>query len=64
MSTITEVFMICDAYEGGMGQGLQRSRGINPYDPLSKLHEAYQIGYELGLQRSEPPPTKAGVVQS
>lgn len=49
---ITEVFMICDAYESGMGHGLERDGLINPYDKLSKLHEAYQIGYDLGVERS------------
>lgn len=52
MSGFTEVFMICDAYESGMGHGLERDGLVNPYDKLSKTHEAYQIGYELGVQRS------------
>lgn len=53
---ISEVFMICDAYESGIGHGLQRDGLINPYDKMSKLHEAYKIGYELGVQRTAQQP--------
>lgn len=50
--TISEVFMICDAYENGIGQGLEGSQYLNPYDSISKLHEAYKIGFDLGVERT------------
>lgn len=49
---ISEVFMICDAYESGMGHGLQRDGLPNPYTPLGTLWEAYAIGYDLGSERA------------
>jgi hypothetical protein len=49
----SKIFMICDAYESGFGHGLQEDghNGLdNPYgDP--DHNEAYQIGYQAGLER-------------
>ena len=48
----TEVFMICDAYESGMGKGLDGSKHkTSPFEKGSDLEEAYTIGYELGDRR-------------
>lgn len=52
----SKILMICDAYESGIGHGLQRD-GLDlsktPHgDP--ECGDAYQIGYELGFERSKP----------
>lgn len=51
---ISRVFMICDAYESGMGHGLKmsiHSRGQDLFeDP--ELIEAYNTGYKLGFERA------------
>ena len=50
---ISRVFMICDAYESGIGHGLEEdgfSRGEDYYDD-PELAEAYTIGYEEGQDR-------------
>jgi len=51
---ITDVFMVCNAYESGVGQGMKRSGYKNPYQPGSDEHEAWKIGYDFGVERSEP----------
>jgi len=50
-----DIFGICDAYESGIGHGLQQD-GLDlsrtPHgDP--EHGEAYQIGYELGVERAQ-----------
>ena len=50
--TISRVFMICDAYESGMGKGLKRKPRMRNIFGNPEHEEAYQIGYELGFERS------------
>lgn len=54
-----EVLAICDAYESGMGKGLQASTFENPYDPVNDPHayRAYGHGYDEGVKRraAQPP---------
>lgn len=50
---ITEVYMICNAYESGIGHGLQRDGVCNPKNPGSKEYEAWKIGYAEGIDRSK-----------
>lgn len=50
-----EILAICDAYESGIGHGLQRdghSSGAIWSDP--ECGQAYELGYAEGLGRSEP----------
>ena len=49
---MTEVFMICDAYESGVGKGLQNSKfKSGPFEEGSDEQEAYAIGYKLGHKK-------------
>lgn len=52
---ISRVFMICDAYESGMGHGLQQDGHYNGslYFSDPECAEAYTIGYELGAERAK-----------
>lgn len=45
-------FRICDAYESGLGRGLQRDNATNPYT-LAAERAAYDFGYRNGQARSE-----------
>lgn len=52
---VSKVYMICDAYESGVGHGLQgdghdNSKG-NLFGDNKDLNEAYCIGYKLGDER-------------
>lgn len=49
----SKVFMICTAYESGIGQGLQGRTLTNPYASGTDEHEAWEIGHKLGMQRFE-----------
>lgn len=52
---VSDVYMICDAYESGVGWGKSGRAGCNPY-PISggninaQCHEAWNHGYEFGLE--------------
>jgi hypothetical protein len=48
---ISPVFIVCNAYESGVGHGLQRDGAVNPYTPLTNEWEAYAIGYDEGAKR-------------
>lgn len=59
---VTHVYMICVAYEAGVGKGIDARDTDNPYptggDPINRqCHEAWQHGYDRGeyirLQRKE-----------
>lgn len=56
---ITPVFELCNAYESGIGHGLQKDDAVNPYPPRTQNAEAYQIGYEEGARRASLPPSAA-----
>lgn len=45
---ISKVFMICVAYEQGVGKGQANSMDRNPYRDGSEEHEAWGYGYEEG----------------
>ena len=47
-----QLIIICDAYESGVGKGMDRRDCINPYSDNSVQHRAWQLGYEQGLDRS------------
>lgn len=49
---VSKVYMICFAYEQGMGSGLKRNGVSNPYKPSSDEHEAWGIGYSEGEKRA------------
>lgn len=53
---ITPVFQICVAYESGIGHGLKASACSNPYAVGTDEREAWQHGYDLGLERGEATP--------
>jgi len=48
---ISEVFMVCDAYESGVGKGLRASKHANPWKEGTEEQEAYKIGYEFGMRK-------------
>lgn len=50
---VSKVYMICNAYESGMGHGLQQDRVSNPYVPRSDESEAWQYGYDEGDDRAK-----------
>lgn len=52
MPSVSQVFMICDAYESGMGHGLQRDGHCLAVFTNPEHTEAYRIGYELGEKRA------------
>jgi len=43
---ISKVYMICNAYESGVGHGVQDDGLENPHVPDSDEYEAYDIGYK------------------
>lgn len=47
---VSEVFMICDAYESGVGKGLEGREEFRkaPYKEGTPEAEAYETGYEFG----------------
>lgn len=45
---VSRVFMICNAYESGVGHGRKKDGLPNPYPNKSEEHEAYEIGYKCG----------------
>ena len=48
--TVSKIFMICNAYESGVGHGMKNDGLENPYIPGSDEHEAYDIGYQEGVE--------------
>lgn len=48
---ITKVFRICDAYESGIGTGLDGCNLRNPYIEGTDEYEAWDIGYTEGNRR-------------
>jgi len=54
---VSRVYMICHAYEAGVGKGRDGQDVPNPYPtnaPLSaELHEAWGYGYDEGRQQAE-----------
>jgi adenylosuccinate synthase len=48
---ITKVFMICCAYESGVGHGFEMDGLPNPYLPNTDEHEAYEYGYSEGIDK-------------
>ncbi len=48
--SISKVFMICDAYESGVGHGFGGNNKGNPYPTGTDDYEAYGYGYERGLE--------------
>lgn len=49
---VDDIFKICDAYESGMGHGLEVDNLPNPYSIESDEYKAYEYGYNLGKERS------------
>lgn len=59
---LTSVAQICEAYEAGIGQGLQDRKGLaNPYTKGSDEAEAWSIGYREGLSRHQQMMLMAGM---
>lgn len=55
----TDVFVICDAYESGFGHGLQND-GLKmgrSYFASKECADAYELGYEKGLEARSKPKT-------
>lgn len=52
---ISKVYMICNAYESGVGHGVNDDKLPNPFskDKEPDLYEAYDIGYRHGLEMRE-----------
>jgi len=47
---VSEVFIICNAYESGVGNGYRSTGAINPYGKNTNEHEAYELGYMQGIE--------------
>ena len=58
---VSKVFRICDAYESGMGHGMNRDGFSKSPHADPEEAEAYEEGYQLGFERSsnkkKPKPT-------
>ena len=52
---VSKVYMICNAYESGIGHGLKKDGLCNPYTPGTDEHEAYGVGYQEGVDRAGDP---------
>jgi hypothetical protein len=50
---VSRVYMICNAYEHGVGRGMKRRAEDNPFVPGGEEAEAYRIGWEFGMERSD-----------
>lgn len=48
---ISKVYMICNAYESGVGHGFKMDGLINPHREGTDEYEAYDIGYEAGVEQ-------------
>ncbi len=48
---VSRIFMICDAYESGIGHGLQQDKHSSGEYFDIDLNKAYEIGYRLGEER-------------
>jgi len=48
---ISKVFIICSAYESGVGHGFELDELPNPYKKNTDEHEAYDLGYKEGISQ-------------
>ena len=48
---VSKVYMICNAYESGVGHGYQADDVENPYPITSNEFEAFDIGYNEGVDQ-------------
>jgi len=53
---ISNIYKICDAYESGIGNGLQKDTHNKGYYDSDWLNEPYEIGYKKGLELWRPQP--------
>jgi len=47
---VSKVFMICNAYESGIGHGYKSTGVINPHRGNTDEYEAFEIGYVKGIK--------------
>lgn len=45
-----DIEAICTAYESGYGHGSKNSGAQNPYFAASREYQAYQYGYQSGIE--------------
>ena len=45
-----KIFMICDAYESGVGKGKANKDTCNPYPYGSDCYKAWMFGWEFGQE--------------
>ncbi len=50
---VSKVYMICTAYESGIGHGLKLDGVSNPYAAHTDEREAWQTGYDEGANRAK-----------
>ena len=47
---VSKVFMICNAYESGIGHGYKSTGVISPHRGNTDEYEAFEIGYVKGIK--------------
>ena len=50
---VSDVYIICMAYESGVGHGFQNDNLINPYKEGTDPYEAYEYGVAEGNSQRE-----------
>jgi hypothetical protein len=60
---VSKVYMICNAYESGIGHGLKQDGVCNPYFAGSDEREAWQTGYDEGKDRAKDDQPQPGRVE-
>lgn len=56
---VSEVYMVCDAYESGIGHGLKKDgKSGDYYGENAVCNEAYKVGYNFGVKKeiNDKPP--------
>ena len=48
----TKIYMICVAYESGVGHGMRKNGYKNPYRAGTEEHEAWGYGYKEGEDKA------------
>lgn len=59
-TAISEVYMLCDAYESGIGHGLKGDGKDGSYYADPRFSEAYRVGYKFGEARAKRPAPPIG----
>ena len=61
-NSVSDVYMICNAYESGVSHGVLDDYLINPFIPFSIEHEAYGYGVAEGLEQKFELESTEGII--